>query len=818
MNRKRIFGIGLFILAGLFMYTFANPREDNNTENNEPNNGIVEPTIEENKQENAANNAAVEPAPVERTQNQNFAPVAPVIPVAPATNENTTPVAPVNNDEPAVPAEVKDELAEYRTAAKKEIEDYNKDVLYSEENQTTVDGIKDSAYTLIDNADSKDAIDQIVKDTKDAIDEIEKLVDTTYSVSFYDFYGNLIGETQTVKYNEDATAPELEKVVINGVTYSFTKWDTVYTNVTTDLEVKPVYEITEVVANVYLNKNFRFTSLGTAKLNITDVVKEAIADSKNVTLARTDEKIKGMVDGTLPLKPTEINYKYAYYTLKYTTNEGFRIEANVVVDEEELARNTVVLTYKTEGNLVFYRNYKYVNTYSTTTTNGKNTAQLPTVYKFVGIGMVSKANVEWTDSEGNVVTNGTVFTKSTTLTAKTDKHGPVITLNGDAEKTVYQTNGYYTEEGFTVTDNYTKMSNRDVTTSITKDGKKVYSVDYSKLGKYEITYTAYDEDGNKGTATRTINVVVDTVESLELSRNNDTYYVGDKATNVTVKAVYASGKKVEVNTIKADTRVAGVKEDKVTYAGKDVTYNYTILEVVATGIELSRNNDTYHYGDPMHTVTVKLVYNNGKKDTLYSYTKTDFINTVAGNHTVTYTYGEFTADYNYEVITASEVTTVNGNYFLNEEFDYSNITIKYADGTTIKGNSDICSTTGFTTSSPVNGKSITVKCDGKEATYTYDVKYKVTLHGNKMINDYYLTFTLPNGASVDKVVYYDKNGVKNTLSVSNRIGTGKIVVLSKKLYDDMETMDGTNAKQKLEITYKKGTKITSTYTKTIKSN
>ena len=34
----------------------------------------------------------------------------------------------------------------------------------------------------------------------------------------------------------------------------------------------------------------------------------------------------------------------------------------------------------------------------------------------------------------------------------------------------------------------------------------------------------------------------------------------------------------------------------------------------------------------------------------------------------------------------------------------------------------------------------------------------------------------------------------------------------------METMDGTNAKQKLEITYKKGTKITSTYTKTIKSN
>ena len=53
-----------------------------------------------------------------------------------------------------------------------------------------------------------------------------------YDVDFYDFEGNLI-DTQTVKYQEDAVAPNIE----SNEFYEFTGWDKEFTSVTEDLEV-----------------------------------------------------------------------------------------------------------------------------------------------------------------------------------------------------------------------------------------------------------------------------------------------------------------------------------------------------------------------------------------------------------------------------------------------------------------------------------------------------------------------------------------------------------------------------------------------------
>ena len=56
-----------------------------------------------------------------------------------------------------------------------------------------------------------------------------------YEVVFYDFSGNVI-KTETVKYQEAATAPE----VISDEYYEFTGWDKEFSSVTKDLEVRAV--------------------------------------------------------------------------------------------------------------------------------------------------------------------------------------------------------------------------------------------------------------------------------------------------------------------------------------------------------------------------------------------------------------------------------------------------------------------------------------------------------------------------------------------------------------------------------------------------
>ena len=62
--------------------------------------------------------------------------------------------------------------------------------------------------------------------------------DLEYLVKFYDIDGNIISE-QTVLYGKKAEAPDAP--VLND--YQFVGWDTVYTNVKENLEIKPIYEL-----------------------------------------------------------------------------------------------------------------------------------------------------------------------------------------------------------------------------------------------------------------------------------------------------------------------------------------------------------------------------------------------------------------------------------------------------------------------------------------------------------------------------------------------------------------------------------------------
>ncbi|MFY9311297.1 MAG: DUF5011 domain-containing protein [Bacteroidia bacterium] len=76
---------------------------------------------------------------------------------------------------------------------------------------------------------------------------------------------------------------------------------------------------------------------------------------------------------------------------------------------------------------------------------------------------------------------------------KEDTTAPVVTLTGDASKTV-SLQGTYTEEGATATDD----EDGEVTPTVSG------TVNVNLAGTYTITYTATDAAGNVGTATRTV--------------------------------------------------------------------------------------------------------------------------------------------------------------------------------------------------------------------------------------------------------------------------------------------------------------------------
>ena len=79
-----------------------------------------------------------------------------------------------------------------------------------------------------------------------------------------------------------------------------------------------------------------------------------------------------------------------------------------------------------------------------------------------------------------------------------DKEAPVITLNGYENVTIYKGN-VYEEEGYTATDN----CDGDITSLIEISG----SVDNTKVGVYEITYTVKDKSGNTTSVKRKVSVI-----------------------------------------------------------------------------------------------------------------------------------------------------------------------------------------------------------------------------------------------------------------------------------------------------------------------
>lgn len=451
---------------------------------------------------------------------------------------------------------INNDLDAYKEKAKEEIENYNKD-MYSEENEKIVQDIKDNAKdditnTNIDNEDQniatvKEEIDKIVEEAKKKIEGIQKLKDTKFKVTFIGLNGVEITSAD-VLYDNAATAPEMDEYIIDKrIKYHFDGWDKEFANIKEETVVYAQYSINSIYSKVSrladgiaIPKNGgnagikNYTQIGEVELNISNpqiyakllkAINDSARTNRSQVVTLDDATIRSYVNeesevmGPLP-EVNELNYKYQFYVLKFIYDDGFHIDATKIVDEEALARNTVVVTYTINDEKATFSDNTKIK--EVKVINGHNIVELPKVYE-----NEKELNVTWTDENNELLDE---YTSNMTVTATVDRTAPVLTIKGD--KTVNIFEGHtYNDLGATATDNY----DGDLTDKITVDG----TVNTSKVGTYTLTYTVADGNGNEVSDTRTVIVNEVKLESVTLSKDSGTYVKGQEFDkSITLTATY----------------------------------------------------------------------------------------------------------------------------------------------------------------------------------------------------------------------------------------------------------------------------------------
>ena len=736
-------------------------------------------------------------------------------------------------------------LESLRNKAIEEIKDYKKDEVYSEENQNKIDDIKNKTINDI-NKTSKDEIEKIVEEAKKEIDSILTLNETKFNVKFINLNGEIVKE-EDVLYGKSAIAPDMNDIEINGITYSFTSWNQDYKNITSNLEIKANYVITKVMANIY-----GIDLIGSIELNINDEIINAITNNVNAIITTEENQIILFSKNELPVL-NKLNYKYNYYQLSYSTDNGFRIDAKEVLDEEELNRNTVTITYKINSELaVFLDGTKQQQS---TTYTGNNTVVLPDVYL-----NNNKIAVVWTDENGNVISkieensikliNELNYNKSVVLTANIDTTAPIISLIGDSEIEVnLSLNEDYIEEGYTAIDNYNGDITSLVTTSITLNGMPTNQVNYSVAGIYVITYSVVDTEGNVATAKRTITVVdpITEVKTYVFALNDGVerpdenkklgaqYYNKIGEVNLVVDKVrsYIGGITTVVATSDIESYILGGKDSLPKTNEKYYSYECYILKHESDGFHLDCEKvfdaDAYKK-DKLNELNDLL----NKDYTIYEETKTsgsykDLIDTVNDiKNSMPTTIEEIEKDIERInkaleslvdlVLVNISLSSNNDTYNLNSNMKTITVTAIYNDTTRNKVlNSNEYSVNTKFDSKTVGTKAIVYTYQNKQAAYTYKVEYsqkqlqekvnsvEATLKEKISLSktEYKIIFSnLSSDVNIKNINVTKNNKVLNTIKL-NKI-SHDTYSMNRSDYFTLVNNNTTIANKKINITYQVG--------------
>ena len=540
-------------------------------------------------------------------------------------------------------------LNEYKEAAKEELKAYKNDEKYTEENQTVVDGIKENGITDITNAETKEDVDNILATAKEEIDDVPVL---TYIVTFKDFYNN---ETKVeVTHDTLVTAPVLEDVVERNITRKFIGWDKDLTKVVTDnMVVTAKYEITKVVANIYMLhdgiampangasagvKNYDFKAsieLDLTKENVKKTIVERINKNRSKVITLDETEIKNMVVGTLPYANNK-EYVYTYYVLKFEKDDGFHIDFVRKVNNAPvitLTGDKTINIYEQRGHYDVTKGFSVSDDHTALTNNDVKIKIVKN--KFYKVDKVNYEKVgtydiyySVSDAEGNTTT----VSRKVRVLANTLQKVELASDNDTYE--------YGAELNLTVNGTYANGDVKPVAYTITNFDTTIVgsSVAYVTVKGFEPIEYTYSVD--------------DKIVDLVLSSNDDTYEYG-AALDLSVTAVYISG--AEISNVKYDisnfnNKVVGEGTATVSYEGLTKEYNYTILNKLER-LVLSSNNDVYYKGSSMNNLTVTAYYVNGETvNVAYRISsETPFNAETVGKKSMTiYAEGQ-TLTYNYEV-------------------------------------------------------------------------------------------------------------------------------------------------------------------------
>lgn len=149
--------------------------------------------------------------------------------------------------------------------------------------------------------------------------------------------------------------------------------------------------------------------------------------------------------------------------------------------------------------------------------------------------------------------------------SKTDHEGPEITLNGEKEITL-DINEKYEEKGVK-----SVVDKEDGTIDINKVTIKNNEIDSSKVGTYEISYTAYDSLKNKTTEKRIVKVVKKLEGIIKENTNGKNYYVGEPVNNY----VQFSGMLWRIVGLNEDSTIKIISADSISNVvyGNQESYN-----------------------------------------------------------------------------------------------------------------------------------------------------------------------------------------------------------------------------------------------------
>lgn len=178
----------------------------------------------------------------------------------------------------------------------------------------------------------------------------QKVNNTTYTVTFLDKRGDILSST-TVKKGNAATAPDAPIIDF----YKFVKWDTDFSNVTSDLTIKPIYEKTHTTYDIS-NVNYwlqiltdkydlQEELLTRAEINnynqsiLSDYSKTKVVDITKITSSTTGTYVKGLINNY-----SNIN-KYTVYNS--STNKAISsTEKNNILNNRALNNITTTVTVK----------------------------------------------------------------------------------------------------------------------------------------------------------------------------------------------------------------------------------------------------------------------------------------------------------------------------------------------------------------------------------------------------------------------------------------------------------------------------------------